>query len=55
MDPSEFSHQAACAEMGLDHKKCLVTIGASAHEIRQQLGVVSQSVSSSTAGATVNF
>jgi uncharacterized protein YegL len=48
--------QNACTEMGLDHTKCLVTIGNSASEIRKQMGVVSQSVSSSSAStATVNF
>jgi hypothetical protein len=46
----------ACTEMGLDHTKCLVTVGNSAAEIRKQMGVVSQSVSSSSnAGAAVNF
>lgn len=53
-NPSIF--QRACTEMGLDHTKCLVTVGASAGEIRKQMGVVSQSVSSSSgAAATVNF
>jgi len=53
-DASDFQH--ACTEMGLDHKKCLVTVGGSADEIRKQMGVVSQSVSSSSAqGTTVNF
>lgn len=45
----------ACKEMGLDHNKCLVTVGNSASEIRKQMGVVSQSVSSSRAAAAVNF
>lgn len=48
--------EEACTEMGLDHKKCLVTVGNSASEIRKQMGVVSQSVSSSSgSAATVNF
>lgn len=47
--------QSACDEMGLDHKKCLVTVGNSASEIRKQMGVVSQSVSSSAGGSSVNF
>ena len=46
----------ACREMGLDHTKCLVTVGNSAGEIRKQMGVVSQSVSSSSStSAAVNF
>ena len=45
----------ACDEMGLDHTKCLVTVGNSASEIRKQMGVVSQSVSSGAGGPTVNF
>lgn len=50
------SFQNACADMGLDHTKCLVTVGNSAAEIRKQMGVVSQSVSSSSSGApAVNF
>ncbi len=50
------SFQRACDEMGLDHTKCLVTVGNSAAEIRKQMGVVSQSVSSSSSGApAVNF
>jgi len=48
--------QDACTQMGLDHTKCLVTVGNSASEIRKQMGVVSQSVSSSSNNAaTVNF
>lgn len=47
--------QEACSDMGLDHTKCLVTVGNSAAEIRKQMGVVSQSVSSSGAKASVNF
>ncbi len=46
---------AACTQMGLDHSKCLVTVGNSATEIRKQMGVVSQSVSSSSGAAVVNF
>lgn len=50
------SFRASCVEMGLDPDKCLSTIGTSAHEIRKQMGVVSQSVSaSSAAGAGVQF
>lgn len=46
----------ACIEMGLNPDKCLATIGATAKEIRAQMGVVSQSVSSSSGGnTTVNF
>lgn len=45
----------ACDEMGLDHTKCLVTVGNSASEIRKQMGVVSQSVSSGAGGPAVNF
>lgn len=53
-DPKYF--QSACDEMGLDHTKCLITIGNSAAEIRKQMGVVSQSVSSSSTSApAVNF
>lgn len=51
--PSIF--QRACTDMGLDHTKCLVTVGNSASEIRKQMGVVSQSVSSSAGSMTVNF
>lgn len=53
-NPSYF--EDACDQMTLDHKKCLVTVGNSAGEIRKQMGVVSQSVSSSSGtAATVNF
>jgi hypothetical protein len=52
-NPSFF--EKACDEMGLDHTKCLVTVGNSASEIRKQMGVVSQSVSSGAGGPTVNF
>lgn len=45
----------ACVEMGLDPKKILVTIGTSAAEIRKQMGVVSQSVSSSSTTAAISF
>jgi uncharacterized protein YegL len=47
--------EAACVAMGLDPTKCLVTVGASGSEIRKQMGVVSQSVSSSSQQAVVNF
>lgn len=50
---SEF--RAACVEMGLNPDKCLSTVGATAKEIRAQMGVVSQSVSSSSTSTTVNF
>jgi uncharacterized protein YegL len=52
-NPSSF--RQSCLDMGLNPDKCLSVIGASAHEIRQQMGVISQSVSSSTAAASVNF
>lgn len=45
----------ACIEMGLDPHKCLVTISATAKEIREQLGVISRSVSKSQAASTVSF
>jgi uncharacterized protein YegL len=46
----------AAKEMGLDPTKSLVTIGTSAAEIRKQMGVVSQSVSSSnTSNTAVTF
>ena len=52
----EVYFKEACVDMGLDPAKCLVTIGATAKEIRQIMGVVSQSVSSSSnAGAAVSF
>lgn len=39
-----------------DPKKCLDTIGNSAKEIRNYMGIISQSISSSSgAAATVNF
>lgn len=50
---SSFEH--SCVEMGLDPKKMLSTIGATAKEIRQQMGVISQSVSSSNASNAVSF
>jgi uncharacterized protein YegL len=45
----------ACKDMGLDPDKVLVTIGSTAKEIRQVMGVVSQSVSSSSTAAAVSF
>ena len=51
--PSGFRN--SCIQMGLDPDKCLVTISNSASEIRQQMGVVSQSVSGSSAMASSNF
>jgi uncharacterized protein YegL len=47
--------EEACVEMGLDPKKVLTTIGTSASEIRKTMGVVSQSVSSSSASAVITF
>lgn len=47
--------RGAATEMGLDPTKCLVTIGTSASEIRKMMGVVSQSVSSSSAAAAISF
>lgn len=47
--------RAACVEMGLNPDVCLSTIGKSAAEIRKQMGVISQSVSSSSKAATVSF
>jgi uncharacterized protein YegL len=52
---NESEFRAACVEMGLNPDKCLSTVGATAKEIRQQMGVVSQSVSSSSASTAVNF
>jgi hypothetical protein len=52
----EPTFRRACIDMGLNPDKCLSTIGATAKEIRAQMGVVSQSVSSSSGGnTTVNF
>lgn len=47
--------EAACTEMGLDPSKCLVAVTATGGEIRKQMGVVSQSVSSSSSQTVVNF
>ncbi len=47
--------EGACRDMGLDPTKCLSKIGTSAAEIRKQIGVVSQSVSSSSGAAAVSF
>ena len=47
--------ERSCREMGLDPDKCLVAVGASGSEIRKQMGVVSQSVSSSSANSTISF
>jgi len=52
---NEPTFRRACIDMGLNPDKCLSTIGATAKEIRAQMGVVSQSVSSSSAAASVNF
>lgn len=45
----------SCITMGLNPDLCLSTIGATSKELREKMGVVSQSVSSSTAGAGVTF
>lgn len=42
-------------DMGLDPIKCLSTVGATAKEIREMMGVVSKSASSSNQQVTVNF
>ncbi len=47
--------RSACLDMGLNPDKCLSTIGSTAKEIRAQMGVVSQSVSSSIQTSSVNF
>lgn len=52
---TDTNFRAACIEMGLDPDKCLSTVGTTAGEIRQKMGVVSQSVSSSTGSTTVSF
>lgn len=52
---TESMFRQSCIEMGLDPDKCLSTVGATAKEIRQQMGVVSQSVSSSTSNTTITF
>lgn len=52
-NPSMF--QSSCIEMGLDHTKCLVTIQDTAKDMRKVIGVVSQSVSSSSAQTQVSF
>ena len=52
---NEPTFRKACIEMGLNPDKCLSTIGATAKEIRAQMGVVSQSVSSSQGANAVNF
>lgn len=52
---NEPTFRRACVDMGLNPDKCLSTIGATAKEIRAQMGVVSQSVSSSAQAGVVNF
>lgn len=47
--------RGSCIEMGLNPDKCLSTIQSTAKEIRAQMGVISQSVSSSAAGQNVTF
>lgn len=45
----------SCKDMGLDPTKCLSTVGTTAKEIREMMGVVSKSASSSNAAVTVSF
>ena len=45
----------ACVNMGLNPDVCLVTVDADPKEIRKVIGVVSQSVSSSSANQGVSF
>lgn len=45
----------SCTEMGLNPDLCLVTVSTNAQEIRKVLGVVSQSISSSSAATSVSF
>lgn len=52
---TESIFRASCIEMGLDPDKCLSTVGTTAKEIRAKMGVVSQSVSSSSGTTQVNF
>jgi uncharacterized protein YihD (DUF1040 family) len=52
---SSSSFEASCREMGLDPSKCLSTVGTSAKEIREMMGVVSKSASSSVASQSVTF
>lgn len=47
--------ERACFKMGLDPKKCLVSTTDSAKEIREVFGVVSKSVSSSSASSPITF
>lgn len=47
--------ESACKDMGLDPSKVLAKVGISAKEIRDMMGVVSKSVSSSSAKSTVSF
>lgn len=50
------NYENACKTMGLDPKVCLVEVSTSADAIRKQMGVVSQSVSSSSnAAGPVSF
>lgn len=48
------SFENACDKMGLN-RKCLTTIGSSKEEIRNMMGVVSKSASSSNGGNSVSF
>jgi hypothetical protein len=52
-DQANFTN--AVVKMGLDPAKSLVQISTSAHEIRKQMGVVSQSVSSSAGNNGIQF
>lgn len=47
--------RSACTDMGLNPDKCLDTISTSAKEIRNHMGVVSQSISSSSPNTVVQF
>jgi uncharacterized protein YegL len=52
---SDSSFRSSCKNMGLNPDLCLVTVSTNAQEIRKVLGVVSQSISSSSAASTVSF
>lgn len=45
----------ACLDMGLDPTKCLATLGTDPKEIRNMMGIVSKSSSSSTTTTGPNF
>lgn len=52
---NESTFRNSCTEMGLDTSKVLTTIGADPKEIRNMMGVVSKSISSSSNATSVNF